>query len=938
MTYRTVFAWATSGVALWCTQAELGVVQGSSGVVRVAMLPDWPLLLASVALCVAIGAALSLWRARDRTTITDSFLPLYSLILLVLPYLPWLPDAVPAVRIFAGPGRYFVWLVVVSQVVWAFLGRGQWRRILVHARTWSPVRGLLTFSLASVIVFGGGALAVAPSGFHPGGDEPHYLVMAQSLWRDGDFRIENNYRQHDYGEYYDGVLDPHYVALGADHQIYSIHPIGLPILIAPVYAAGGYTGVVAFLVLVAAIAAGIMWEWVRRLTGSVSAATFAWAATALSVPFAFNAPTVYPEIPAALCVMLALAFGPGGLRPIQDAAPVPERGAWWRAALVGAAAGALPWLSTKYAPMSAALILVALWHIWRTPATARTRGGRAALLLALYAVSLAAWFGYFYTVWGTPSPTAPYGGGGHTQMSAGRLLAGGPGLLFDQEYGVVAYAPALLLGLTGLVGLWRQGGRARELSIEVALVFLALLATVGAFGLWWGGSAVPGRPVASGLLLLGLPVAWQFRRAATAPAQRAVHRLLLLLGLATSLAALTVQHGALLANRRDGISRLLEYFSHDWHLWAYAPDFITQSPGTGLAQVGIWAMSALLCCALLAWATHGRGPDPVLSRARRGAAFLRANASVVLAFLFVTVVTPAALGARLRPGVRPEDRARVALLDSFDPYARPIAVRYDPLERINTMQVPRLVTLAAEPGSRTAAQPVPVLFNARFALPAGRYRVRLDPATTGGSRAALTGVLGLQVGRLGRPMLDWTIAGQPGAAWEQTFDLPVDASFVGFRAGGNLARTAGRLEVQPERVVTMLDRTAAYDVLAAAIYGPYVFLFHDESTYPERGGFWVRGRTRAQVSVVSQTGRLSTDVTLRLRSGPIANTVVVEMPGGSRRVDLAPREAGDLRLSPTPLDGTLRLTFEPEKSFVPAEVDPGSRDRRLLGCWVEVVR
>ena len=70
----------------------------------------------------------------------------------------------------------------------------------------------------------------------PAGDEPHYLVIAQSLWRDGDFKIENNHQRGDYREYFSRDLDPHYLTRGADGEIYSIHPVGLPMLLAPVYA------------------------------------------------------------------------------------------------------------------------------------------------------------------------------------------------------------------------------------------------------------------------------------------------------------------------------------------------------------------------------------------------------------------------------------------------------------------------------------------------------------------------------------------------------------------------------------------------------------------------------------------------------------------------------------------------------------------------------
>jgi len=64
----------------------------------------------------------------------------------------------------------------------------------------------------------------------------------------------------------------------------------------------GYHGVVAMLIVMAALAATLLWRWPRDTTGSVGAATFAWAATALTAPFLFNSFAVYPEVPAALAV------------------------------------------------------------------------------------------------------------------------------------------------------------------------------------------------------------------------------------------------------------------------------------------------------------------------------------------------------------------------------------------------------------------------------------------------------------------------------------------------------------------------------------------------------------------------------------------------------------------------------------------------------------
>lgn len=62
--------------------------------------------------------------------------------------------------------------------------------------------------------------------------------MIQSLLRDGDFDLRNNYENHDYLAYNPDVIpDPHVIVTG--ERWYPVHAIGLPILAAPVHAVGG---------------------------------------------------------------------------------------------------------------------------------------------------------------------------------------------------------------------------------------------------------------------------------------------------------------------------------------------------------------------------------------------------------------------------------------------------------------------------------------------------------------------------------------------------------------------------------------------------------------------------------------------------------------------------------------------------------------------------
>lgn len=930
MNLRSLGAWATAGVALWVSLGVIDVAGASAGNVRVAMLPSPLLLPVAVALGLLAGWAVLPRPGAERPT--DALLPLYGLWLLVLPYLPWLPDALPVVRVFAGPARYLIWLIVIAQVIWAALGAGRGRHMAVRARGWSTRRAFLIVLVAAATIFAIAFAIVGQSGMFPGGDEPHYLVMAQSLLQDGDLSIENNHDQQDYRAYYAAKLAPHSLARGVDGGMYSVHPIGLPLLVAPAFALGGYKAVVALMLIMAAVAAALTWLWVRQLTGSVSAATFASAAPALSVPYVFSAGTVYPEVAAAAAVMLVFAVG---LTTPTDApnapGPAPSTG---RALLIAAAAGLLPWLSSKYAVLSAVLVAIAIRRVLADPDAGGSRARRLAVLCGPYAVSVAAWFAYFQVTWGSPWPSAAYGGAAHTQMALTNLPRGVPGLLFDQEYGVFCYAPVLAIAVAGWWHQVRAGGPGRWLAVEVGAAFVILLATVAGHTMWWGGTSVPARFLVSTLLLLALPVAWEYRRVATSPDRRATYRLLLLLGLAASVAVLMSPDAAALANRRDGVSRLLQWLSPDWHLWAFWPDFIGQSRNAALAQVAVW----FACLSGTLWVVSralGSSPRGSAARLSRGRTFLRADLAVTTAVLLVTLLTPVVLRTDMKPDVNLADRSRVALLDSFDPRARPLAIRYRPFAAIEARTVPALFDLSARPGARRAVHAVPLFFNARFALPAGRYRITLAPRPEGPAR--LGGSLRLRGGRHGGILMAWQIDALPGRPWVGTFNLPVDINFVGFQASADLAAAAGEMQLVPIDVVPALERTASNEVLGAmTLAGRYVVLLHDGGSYPEDHGFWVRGEAESAISIVAAEGRIEEPVTLRVRNGPRPNVVRVVTLAGDTEFTLGPSESRLVDVSPTPLDGTVRLTIRPAHGFVPARTEPGSRDERVLGCWVEI--
>ena len=311
-------------VALWLRPASVHIVSWpSSGPVRLALLaPTWQLLLwLAAGLAILVGLIVA---GHEKAAARPPH-PLLLLWTLALPYLPWLPDRLPLLLVLAGPIRWVIVAVVLVRLLqrWSRARDGMASIFGIGRRT------VFAASLAVYVVFG--LWSVTANGL--GGDEPHYLVITESLIRDGDLQIENNHQRGDYRSFFPGELRPDFMQRGQNGQIYSIHAPGLPAILLPVYAVSGYLGAVAFIAFLAALTALAVFD-LADLLGGRRAAVLTWLGVCLTVPFVPHSWAIFPEMPGALLAAWAslwLVQPPDGISP----------GKW---ALRGSALALLPWL------------------------------------------------------------------------------------------------------------------------------------------------------------------------------------------------------------------------------------------------------------------------------------------------------------------------------------------------------------------------------------------------------------------------------------------------------------------------------------------------------------------------------------------------------------------------------------------------------------------
>ncbi len=352
--------------------------------------------------------------------------------------------------------------------------------------------------LVIVVVLGVWGL-ITHGTFAGSGDEPHYLMIAHSLAFDADLDLANNYRDADLIG--GGSLQPEAHARTRGGRLLPVHDVGMPLLFAPVVRIV-YTGAEGLgealpprvlratrlnkglllrhaLSLLMALITGLL---ARELFLVLRAAfpdgrhAFAWAALfGLSPPVVSHSFLFFTEIPTAFLTLLIFR------RLTVDAVRTSRM-----AARIGMVAGLLLLVHARNIGIVAGLTLVAAFAARQNVLSLRSfvvfLCGVGAGAIARTAVT--------YLLWGTfvTTPHAAFGAAGSATDTLRDVFVRSTGLLFDREYGLLAYAPIYLLAFAGLALLGpHRRSLARDISIVAGCYLLPVLLPVTNAHGWTGG-------------------------------------------------------------------------------------------------------------------------------------------------------------------------------------------------------------------------------------------------------------------------------------------------------------------------------------------------------------------------------------------------------------------------------------------------------------------
>jgi hypothetical protein len=347
-----------------------------------------------------------------------------------------------------------------------------------------PLRRRLIFLfLGSFLIYQAAALSLVFHGASFTGDEPFYLLSSHSLLKEGDINVADNYARQDYFYFYSKKDNPklklgvygRYGRRGKD-TIYPINLPGISVLMLPFYwLSQFFSGRWLTFILKAslspwAVLLGLqLYLYAREVWGKERLALGLWAFYSFSSPLLFYAVHLYPEVPVALfCFSIfRKVTGPPPLSILQ-------------LVVLGLLLGLLPWFGLKFNFFFWPLLLISVYFL-----IARHRVRlRAGFFIAPAVVSMALFYVFIHSLYGTFSPIAVYEGvltPERTEAFKQTLLAiplrarvdSFLDYFLDQRDGLLLYSPAYFFAFLGLVEIWRRRKRDFWCFLLIGLPFLA---------------------------------------------------------------------------------------------------------------------------------------------------------------------------------------------------------------------------------------------------------------------------------------------------------------------------------------------------------------------------------------------------------------------------------------------------------------------------------
>jgi len=416
------------------------------------------------------------------------------------------------------------------------------------------------------------ALVYVLLGFLPSGDEPHYLVISQTILKYHSLDVMRDYINGDYRVFYPSLLNPQ-VTHNTRGELLAMHDIGAPILWLLPYLLLGRLGAVFFISVISVLIIVNIYKFLLTMRISERYAFLVSLAYGIASPIYLYAHLTFVEPIGALVSIYVLR------KVFQKEICGSE------IVISSILLGILPWMHIRFAVIEIPLFFLLFYKIYKDNKLQRIKP------YLFYLIPVTALFllleVYNYKVWGTLNPAIDQVNNNNVPF-ARNPLPGILGIFFDQEYGILLNFPIFLFLIVGVVLAAKK--RFAFYTASVLFVSVPYILAFSTLRHWSGGWCPPARFLMTLLPLYSFYVAYALEKI-----DNRVSRSLLIFAFVYGfvynvLSILPVQNGFNGETGRNHTLIYLQLFGH--HLTDLFPSFFLPN------QYGMIATWVLLFAAL----------------------------------------------------------------------------------------------------------------------------------------------------------------------------------------------------------------------------------------------------------------------------------------------------------------------------------------------------
>lgn len=319
-----------------------------------------------------------------------------------------------------------------------------------------------------------------------GGDEPHYLILADSLISDFSLDVKKSYDRDAIQKKIFGPVDYH--TRTNENGVFSGHSLGLSAIVAIPLKYFGIIGVRLFLAMFT-LAIPLTFFFIGRSYGiSKIASSFIALAASIGLPFQAAAGQVYPDLVAGVLILVIIAILLNDQKKQRTSMSY---------ALHVILLSLLPWLHIKYIASALLLLLMSLRTLSKQEKSKVTLKTICFTVTILASIGLLFLYNHyaFGKIGGFYSSSDVIWKPSHVIM----VLVG---LHLDQTQGVFFQQPLFLLGVTGLFAFFRKDW---VLASFLSLIYLSIVIPNSSHSCWYGCASMSGRFMWSVISLWYIP-------------------------------------------------------------------------------------------------------------------------------------------------------------------------------------------------------------------------------------------------------------------------------------------------------------------------------------------------------------------------------------------------------------------------------------------------